>query len=122
MTTSLESLANGQGPELQDLLRIAGSEAARLGHHFVGTGHLALAAIQGSPEYLADLAEARSRLEGTLGRGTAAPSDPLQATPRLTQLVEECRETSGTDDADASDVLKSIRRLEPAVARSVLGG
>jgi hypothetical protein len=119
--TSLDSLANGQGPELQELLRLAGEEAERLGHHFVGTGHIALAAIQRSPEDFPNLAEARSRLERNLGRGTAEASDPLQTTPRLARFAEQCRQTSGTDDPGASDVLATIRRLDPAVARTVLG-
>jgi hypothetical protein len=65
--------------------------------------------------------DARSRLEGFLGRGTAQADDPLWATPRLVHLVGECRAASETDDVGASDVLRAIRRLEPAVAQAILG-
>ena len=65
--------------------------------------------------------DARSRLEGLLGRGSAQADDPLWATPRLVRLVGECRAASETDDVGASDVLRAIRRLDPAVAQAVLG-
>ena len=116
----MEAFAEGQGRRLQELLGIAGEEARNLGHHFVGTGHGALAALQMSVEDEASVIDARSRLEELLGRGSAQADDQLQPTPRLTQLVEECRAVSGAKDADVSDVLTAIRRLEPAVAQAVL--
>ena len=116
----MEALAEGQGSRLQELLGIAGDEARGLGHHFVGTGHVALAALRMSVEDESSVVGARSRLEELLGRGSAREDDPLQPTPRLIQLVEECRAASGADDAGAADVLTTIRRLEPAVARTVL--
>jgi hypothetical protein len=116
----MEALAEGQGRRLQELLGIAGEEARNLGHHFVGTGHVALAALQMSVKDELSVVGARSRLEELLGRGSALEDDPLQPTPRLIQLVEECRAHSGADDAGAADVLTTIRRLEPAVARTVL--
>ena len=115
----MEALAEVQGHRLRELLGLAGGEARKLGHHYVGTGHLAVAAL----EMLAEggsVGGARSRLEGLLGRGSAQADDPLQATPRLIQLVDACRAASGTADADASDVLSAIRGLEPAVAQTVL--
>jgi ATP-dependent Clp protease ATP-binding subunit ClpA len=118
--TPMEALAGGQGGRLQELLGMAGEEARSLGHHFVGTGHVALAALRMSVEDESSVVGARSRLEELLGRGSAQADDQLQPTPRLIQLVEECRATSGADDADASNVLTAIRRLEPAVARTVL--
>ena len=116
----MEALAEGQGRLLQELLGIAGEEARNLGHHFVGTGPVALAALRMSVEDESSVVGARSRLEELLGRGSAQADDQLQPTPRLTQLVEECRAVSGAHDAGASDVLNAIRRLEPAVARTVL--
>jgi hypothetical protein len=116
----MEALAEGQGRRLQELLRIASEEARSLGHHFVGTGHVALAALRMSVDGESSVVGARSRLEGLLGRGSAQAGDPLQPTPRLMQLIDECRAASGADDADATDVLTTIRRLEPAVAQAVL--
>jgi hypothetical protein len=116
----MEALAEDQGQRLRELLGMAGEEARGLGHHFVGTGHVALAAIRMSVEDGSFVVDARSRLEGLLGRGSAEAGDPLRPTPRLIQLVEECCAGSGTDDAGATDVLTTIRRLEPAVARTVL--
>ena len=116
----MEALAEGQGQRVQELLGMAAQEAQGLGHHFVGTGHVALAAIRMSVEDESFVVDARSRLEGLLGRGSAQAADPLRPTPRLIQLVKECRAASGTDDAGATDVLTTIRRLEPAVARTVL--
>jgi len=116
----MEAVAQRQGQRLQELLGMAAQEAQGLGHHFVGTGHVALAAIRMSVEDESLVVDARSRLEGLLGRGSAQAADPLQPTPRLVRLVEECRAASGTDDAGATDVLITIRRLEPAVARAVM--
>lgn len=116
----MEALAEGQGHRLQELLGVAGEEARNLGHHFVGTGHVALAALRISAEDESSVVGSRSRLEELLGRGSAQAGDQLQPTPRLIQLVEECRAVSGANDADASNVLNAIRQLEPAVARTVL--
>ena len=118
-SSPLDGLAAAQGHWLRELLALAGEEARRLGHHYVGTGHVAVAAIQMSADE-GSVVDARSRLESLLGRGSAQADDPLQATPRLIQLVSECRAASETDDADASHVLSAIRRLEPAVAQTVL--
>ena len=107
-SSPLDGLAAAQGHGLRELLVLAGEEARRLGHHYVGTGHVAVAAIQMSAEE-SSVVDARSRLEGLLGRGSAQADDPLQATPRLIQLVSECRAASETDDADASHVLSAIR-------------
>jgi hypothetical protein len=116
----MKALDEDQGPRLRELLGMAAQEAQGLGHHFVGTGHVALAAIRMSVEDEALIVDARSRLEGLLGRGSAEAADPVQPTPRLIRLVEECRAASRTDDAGATDVLTTIRRLEPAVARTVM--
>jgi len=114
--TSLDSLAEDQAGPLQELLRLAADEARRLGHHFVGTGHAAVAAVQLSGEQGSSVVEARSRLEELVGRGTAEECDRLQATPRLVQLVRECGAASGTDG-----LLATIHRLDAPVARTVLG-
>lgn len=116
----MEALAEAHGHRLRELLGLAGEEARRLGHHYVGTRHVAVAALQLSADE-GSVVDARSRLEGLLGRGSAQADDPLWATPRLVQLVSECRAASETDDVGASDVLSTIRRLEPAVAQAVLG-
>ena len=116
----LEALAEAQGKQLRKLLGLAAEEARSLGHHYVGTRHVAVAVLQ----MLADdgsAVDARSRLEGLLGRGSAEVDDPLWATPRLVQFVSECRAGSETDDVGAADVLSAIRRLEPAVAEAILG-
>lgn len=116
----MEALTEAQGHELRELLGLAGEEARRLGHHYVGTRHVAVAVLQ----MLADdrlVVGARSRLEELLGRGSAQADDPLWATPRLVHFVSECRAASETDDVGASAVLSAIRRLEPAVAQTILG-
>ena len=120
MEMPLEALAEPQGHRLRELLGLAGDEARRLGHHYVGTRHVAVAALHMSGEEGA-VVDARSRLEGLLGRGTAQADDPLWATPGLVRLVQRVSCLEADDDLVASDLLSAIRRLHPAVARTVLG-
>lgn len=103
---------------LRTLLFEAGEEARSLQHRYVGTGHLAVAAISAgdATEGVPSVEVARERLEALLGRGTADNSSPPELTPRAMQLLAECR--SGNDPV--ANVLPALRRLDASVSNHVL--
>lgn len=119
----LETALGRLPPTARQLLLDAGQEARRLGHRWVGTNHLAIAAISASHSNLLksvpSAALARARLEDLLGRGSAQESDPLQITPGALRLLEQCQEEAG-GDFSPEDVLDAVIQSNTMSAATVL--
>ncbi len=116
----LDLVASTLPDALRALLLDAGEEARSLQHHYVGTGHLAVAAIRAGEvkEDLPSARVARDRLEGLLGRGTSDSSASPQLTPRAMQALDVCR--GGSDPV--ADLLPALRTLDASVANHILFG
>ncbi len=114
----------------QKVILLAQEEARRLNYNYVGTEHLLLGLTREETGLAAkalqnlgiSLEQVRAEIEKTLGRGTAAPTEDFQFTPRgkkviMELAVEEARSLGHTYIGTEHLLLGLIREGECAAAR-----
>jgi hypothetical protein len=102
---------------------VAAEEARNFQHRYVGTGHLAVAALRagatekGENAHLPSPDVARDRLLRLLGRGTLEAGVAPALTPRAVRLVAACE---GNPGHVADDILAHIRIVDASLAARIL--
>jgi ATP-dependent Clp protease ATP-binding subunit ClpA len=103
-------------PTMRRVVDLATQEARALGHPYVGTEHLLLAALRANDPVTAsvlaavDIDEARALIAGTVPP-TEVGTDPLPLTPRSRKALEwalAAARDRGEDAADVSDVVLGV--------------
>jgi hypothetical protein len=119
-------------PSAAATVGLAGEEAVRLGHSYIGTEHLLLGLLRARDGVAArvlaaagvDLESGRAEAERIVGRGKGGPlAGPVPLTPRskkaLPLALQECRHRGGTAP-DTADVLIGLLREGKGVGAQIL--